>query len=71
MVRADRGEGEEDEDLVLPAATAFKMVITEADGWKRCIWAVQIAQFKVQINSCWLRYARMNNIVTSYILSTR
>jgi hypothetical protein len=55
VVRADRGEGEEeDEVLVLPAATAFKAVITEADGRKRRIRAVQTAQFKVRINSCWL-----------------
>jgi hypothetical protein len=55
VVRANKGEGEEeDEDLILPAATAFKAVITEADGRKRRIQAVQTAQFKVRINSCWL-----------------
>jgi hypothetical protein len=46
VVCADREEGEE-EDRVLPAATAFKAVIIEADGRKRSIRAVRTAQFEV------------------------
>lgn len=53
VVCADRGEGEE-EDFVLPPATAFKAVITEADGRKRRIRAVQTAQFEVRINHHWI-----------------